>query len=92
MRNTIKAISRAASVVDAAKRDLALHGDEQKKPILDMVETLFINLLPAVGDLWLLICAMDESENNHDDQIQKLHYHYQIGQEVLDEMQELLVG
>jgi hypothetical protein len=92
MINTINVISMAASVVDAAKRDLALHGDEQKKPILDKVETVFINLLPAVGDLWLLICAMDESENNHDDQMHKLHYHYQIGQEVLDEMQELLVG
>ena len=82
----------AASVVDAAKRDLVLHGDEQKKPILDKVEAVFIKLLPAVGDLWLLICAMDESENNHDDQMHKLHYHYQIGQEVLDEMQELLVS
>lgn len=92
MINTINVISMAASVVDAAKRDLALHGDEQKKPILDKVEAVFINLLPAVGDLWLLICAMDESENNHDDQMHKLHYHYQIGQEVLDEMQELLVG
>lgn len=92
MINTINVISMAASVVDAAKRDLALHGDEQKKPILDKVETVFIKLLPAVGDLWLLICAMDESENNHDDQMHKLHYHYQIGQEVLDEMQELLVG
>ena len=92
MINTINVISMAASVVDAAKRDLALHGDEQKKPILDKVEAVFINLLPAVGDLWLLICAMDESENNHDDQMHKLHYHYQIGQEVLDEMQELLVS
>lgn len=92
MINTINVISIAASVVDAAKRDLELYGDEQKKPILDKVESVFMKLLPAVGDLWLLICAMDESENNHDDQMHKLHYHYQIGQEVLDEMQELLVG
>jgi hypothetical protein len=55
-----------------------------------MVETCFVNLRPAVGDLWLLMCAMDESQNDYSLQLENLNYHYRIGQEVLNELTSLM--
>ncbi len=90
MRNTPKAISAACALVDAAKKDLERYGDEQKHAIQNMVETCLVNLKPAVGDLWMLMCAMDESENDYSLQLENLNYHYRIGQEVLDELTMLI--
>jgi hypothetical protein len=90
MRNTPKAISAACALIDAAKRDLDTYGDEQKHAIKNMVETCFVNLRPAVGDLWLLMCAMDESQNDYSLQLENLNYHYRIGQEVLNELTSLM--
>lgn len=90
MRNTQRAISAACALVDAAKRDLETYGDEQKQAIQNMIETCFVNLRPAVGDLWLLMCAMDESQNDYSLQLENLNYHYRIGQEVLDELTSLI--
>ena len=90
MRNTPKAISAACALVDAAKKDLERYGDEQKHAIQNMIETCLINLKPAIGDLWCLMCAMDESENDYSLQLENLNYHYRIGQEVLDELTMLI--
>ncbi len=90
MRNTPRAISAACALVDAARNDLEKYGDEQKHAIQSMIETCLINLKPAIGDLWLLMCAMDESENDYSLQLENLNYHYGIGQEVLDELTQLL--
>ena len=90
MRNTPKAISAACALVDAAKNDLERYGDEQKHAIQNMVETCLISLKPAIGDLWCLMCAMDESENDYSLQLENLNYHYRIGQEVLDELTMLI--
>ena len=90
MRNTPKAISAACALIDAAKRDLDTYGDEQKYEIKKMVETCFVNLRPAVGDLWELMCAMDESQNDYSLQLENLNYHYRIGQEVLSELTSLM--
>ena len=90
MRNTPKAISAACALIDTAKRDLDTYGDEQKHAIKNMVETCFVNLRPAVGDLWLLMCAMDESQNDYSLQLENLNYHYRIGQEVLNELTSLM--
>jgi hypothetical protein len=68
--------------VDAAKRDLETYGDEQKQAIQNMIETCLVNLKPAVGDLWCLMCAMDESENDYSLQLENLNYHYRIGRRV----------
>ena len=90
MRNTPKAISAACALVDAAKRDLETYGDEQRHAIENMIETCLVNLKPAVGDLWCLMCAMDESENDYSLQLENLNYHFRIGQEVLDELTRLI--
>ena len=90
MRNTPKAISAACALIDAAKRDLDTYGDEQKYEIKKMVEICFVNLRPAVGDLWELMCAMDESQNDYSLQLENLNYHYSIGQEVLNELTSLM--
>ncbi len=90
MRNTPKAISSACALVDAAKRDLETYGDEQRQAIERMVEICLVDLKPAVGDLWCLMCAMDESENDYSLQLENLSYHYRIGQEVLDELTRLI--
>jgi hypothetical protein len=90
MRNTPKAISAACALVDAAKRDLERYGDEQRHAIENMIEICLVNLKPAVGDLWCLMCAMDESENDYSLQLENLNYHYRIGQEVLDELTSLI--
>jgi len=90
MRNTQRAISAACALVDAAKRDLERYGDEQRHAIENMIETCLVNLKSAVGDLWCLMCAMDESENDYSLQLENLNYHYRIGQEVLDELTSLI--
>jgi len=90
MRNTPRAISAACALVDAAKNDLEKYGDEQKQAIQHMIETCITNLLPAVRDLQDLIFAMVESENDYSLQLEKHNYHYRIGQEVLDELTQLL--
>ncbi len=90
MRNTPKAISSACALVDAAKRDLETYGDEQRQAIEGTIEICLVDLKPAVGDLWCLMCAMDESENDYSLQLENLNYHYRIGQEVLDELTRLI--
>jgi len=90
MRNTPKSISAACALVDAAKRDLEKYGDEQKHAIETMIEICLVDLKPAIGDLWCLMCAMDESENDYSLQLENLNYHYRIGQEVLDELTRLI--
>ena len=90
MRNTQRAISVACALVDAAKRDLETYADEQKQAIQNAIEACLVNLKPAIGDLWCLMCAMDESENDYSLQLEKLNYHYRIGQEVLDELTSLI--
>ena len=89
MRNTTRAITGACALADAAKRDLEQYGDEQKQAIQNMVKTCLVSLKPAVGDLWLLMCAMDESENDYSLQLQNLEYHYRIGQDVLEELEQI---
>ena len=89
MRNTTKAITGACALADAAKRDLEQYGEEQKQAIQHMVQSCLISLKPAVGDLWLLMCAMDESENDYSLQLQNLEYHYRIGQVVVQELEQI---
>jgi hypothetical protein len=83
MRNTLKAISRAVNLCDAAETDLEIHGDEQKLAIQNLLTVASDNLTPAIFDLGDLIFAMKESENDYDLQMMNLIQYHEMGVEVL---------
>jgi hypothetical protein len=91
MRKIETVISKSASVVDCAKRDFKTQGSEAAFAISICLKNTLDSLVITLLDLHSLLVAMEGSQNDHSLQIIKLTYLFDVGTEITQEIQELLI-